>query len=180
MTSTEHDYLLSLIRDVPDFPRPGIVFKDITPLLADGRAFSLAVRWMAEQVPAGSVDAVIGIESRGFVFASAVAERLGVGFIPSRKPGKLPAKVVRQDYALEYGKDAMELHADALSPGMSVLIVDDVIATGGTARAVVQLTKRLQAKVAGLVFLIELLDLEGSTLLDGHAYHSLLRLGAAS
>ena len=152
--------LRAYIRDVPDFPKPGIVFKDITPLLADGDAFSAAISELSCFVPQG-VDAVVGIESRGFIFGAALAQQLGLGMVPVRKPGKLPADVQGVDYELEYGMDRLEIHRDALSSGHSVVIVDDLLATGGTAKATVDLVEALGARVVACLFVIELGFLKG-------------------
>jgi len=149
------------IRDVPDFPRKGILFKDITPLLADVQAFRNCIQLMAEQLEGTPVDAVIGIESRGFMFGAALADKLGVGFIPVRKPGKLPAATFRAEYDLEYGSDAVEIHQDALRPGDRVAVVDDLIATGGTAKATGELVQKCGAQVAAFVFVINLVALRG-------------------
>jgi adenine phosphoribosyltransferase len=151
----------ALIRDVPDFPKPGIVFKDITTLLKDRRAFRQALDLFVVLCGDLSIDKVAAIESRGFIFGAAVADRLGLGLIPVRKVGKLPAKTVRTSYSLEYGTDAVEMHADALEKGEKVLIVDDVIATGGTAAAVGQLVESVGASVAAYGFLVELAFLKG-------------------
>lgn len=145
-----------LIRDVPDFPKPGIVFKDITPVLADADGFAGAMAELAEPWRGVALDAVIGIESRGFILGAALARDLGVGFVPVRKPGKLPARTLALDYALEYGSDRLEIHADALPPGARVLVVDDVLATGGTLRAAVTLARRQGAQVIGAAVLVEL------------------------
>jgi adenine phosphoribosyltransferase len=177
MTSTRTDitYLQSLIRDVPDVPKPGILYKDITPLLADRRGFAMAIDWVAQAFQGEHIDVVVGVESRGFIFGAAAAYALGAGFVPSRKPKKLPSKVIRVDYELEYGTDAMEMHHDAISPGQSVLVVDDVLATGGTAHAVGQLLKQLDANLVGYAFIIELTALHGAPRLAPHAVRSLLR-----
>lgn len=166
-----------LIRDVPDFPKPGIVFKDVTPLLADAQAMALVYEAMAAPFLAGDpqVDLVLGIESRGFIFGTPLAQRLGVGFAPVRKPGKLPWRTVAESYALEYGTDTLELHEDAVQPGMNVLVVDDLLATGGTLRAACRLVERLGAKVAACAVLIELGFLEGRKNLDGRRLHSVIR-----
>ncbi|HTO86168.1 MAG TPA: adenine phosphoribosyltransferase [Thermoanaerobaculia bacterium] len=164
------------IRDVPDFPTPGILFRDITPLLASGEAFSQAVRDMAEPFRGAGLGKVLGIEARGFMFGAAVARELNVGFVPARKSGKLPRESVRVSYGLEYGRDSLEVHADAFAPGERVLIADDVLATGGTARAAAELVERLQASVLGLTFLLELGKLEGKRLLEGRRIHSVLML----
>ena len=147
---------------MPDFPREGILFKDITPLLANVEAFRSCIQLMAERLDGETVDAVLGIESRGFMFGAALADKLGVGFVPIRKPGKLPAATYRAEYELEYGSDAVEIHQDALRPGERVLVVDDLIATGGTAQATKQLVERCGAEVAAFVFLINLVALEGT------------------
>lgn len=152
---------LSLVRDVPDFPKPGIVFKDITPLLADGEALAAAIRAMAGPWRDARLEAVAGIESRGFILGTALALELGTGFVPVRKPGKLPATVLSESYALEYGSDSLQVHADAVPPGARVLLVDDVLATGGTLRAALNLLRRQGAEVAGAGVLIELAALSG-------------------
>ena len=164
------------IRDVPDFPKPGIVFKDITPLLADGEAFAAVVSEMAVRVGA-DVDAIVGIESRGFIFGAALAHRLGLGLVTVRKPGKLPAEVLSIEYELEYGVDRLEIHRDALSQGHRVVIVDDLLATGGTAAATVQLVRNLGAEVAGCLFVIELGFLDGQKALPGVNVDSLINYG---
>lgn len=153
--------LKALIRDVPDFPKAGIVFKDFTPLLADPRGLALAVELMANPFRGRGVDLVLGAESRGFIFAIAVAQALSAGFVPIRKTGKLPRSVHGVDYALEYGKDRLEIHSDALSKGQNVLIVDDLLATGGTLNACCQLIEMSGANIAGITVLIELAALRG-------------------
>jgi adenine phosphoribosyltransferase len=158
--------LRSLLRDVPDFPKPGIVFKDITPLLRNHAATKQAMEDMARPFLGRGIDAVAGIESRGFIFGSAIALELECGFIPIRKPGKLPAATIRLDYALEYGSDAIEIHADALTRGERVILVDDVLATGGTLAAGVGLLRQLGAEVVGAVVLLELAFLAGRRRLD--------------
>lgn len=162
MSDARVSLLRSRIRDVPDFPKEGILFKDITPLLADVEAFRACVELMAERVDGETVHAVIGIESRGFMFGAALADKLGVGFVPVRKPGKLPSATYRAEYDLEYGSDAVEIHQDALAPGERVVVVDDLIATGGTAKATDELVQQCGAEVAAFVFLINLVDLEGT------------------
>jgi adenine phosphoribosyltransferase len=149
------------IRHVPDFPKPGILFYDVTTLLKDPEGFRMAVDAMAAPHRSGSVDLVVGIESRGFIFGSAVADRLQAGFAPVRKPGKLPSKTRRASYALEYGTDALEIHDDAVVRDQRVLVVDDLLATGGTAAATVGLVRALGGDVVGLQFLIELVELNG-------------------
>jgi adenine phosphoribosyltransferase len=149
------------IRSVPDFPRAGILFYDITTLLRDPRGFQMTIDMLSMPFLDQGIDTVVGIESRGFILGGAVAQRIGAGFIPVRKPGKLPAKAIKEIYDLEYGKDALEIHADAIERGQRVLIVDDVLATGGTAAATVRLVRKLGAELHGLAFLIELLFLNG-------------------
>ncbi|HZA79432.1 MAG TPA: adenine phosphoribosyltransferase [Acidimicrobiales bacterium] len=149
-------WLASHLRDVPDFPQPGIVFKDLTPLLADVDAFRYAVDAIADHAAGLTVDKVVGIEARGFIFAAAVAYRLGAGFVPVRKPGKLPWKTVTETYELEYGTDTLEIHDDGLTAGDAVYVVDDVLATGGTAAATCRLVDRLGGVIAGLAFVVEL------------------------
>ena len=149
------------VRDIPDYPKPGIVFKDITPLLADTAAFSVAIDSLTSPFVRDRVDKVLGIEARGFVFAAPVAYRYRAGFVPVRKAGKLPWEIEREEYALEYGSDLLEIHKDAVHPGEQVLIVDDVLATGGTAAAVIRLVERLGGTVVGLTFLMELEFLNG-------------------
>ena len=160
--------LKAYIRDIPDFPKPGILFKDITPLLADPEAFAFALQEMEKIVRPLEPDRILAIESRGFIFGGALAARMGVGFIPVRKPGKLPFTTIRETYDLEYGKDSLEIHHDAIRPGQKVVVVDDLLATGGTALATVRLAEKLGAKVAGLVFLIELEFLHGRDRLAGY------------
>jgi adenine phosphoribosyltransferase len=149
------------IRHVPDFPKPGILFYDVTTLLKDREGFRLAIDAMAAPHAGQSIDVVVGIESRGFIFGSAVADRLNTGFAPVRKPGKLPSTTRRADYSLEYGTDSLEIHADAVEHGTRVLVVDDLLATGGTARATVDLIRALGGDVVGVQFLIELAGLNG-------------------
>jgi len=145
-----------LIRDIPDFPKPGILFKDITPVLADADAFAGAIAAMAEPWCGQPLDAVVGVEARGFILGAALARELGVGFVPVRKPGKLPAHVLSLDYGLEYGRDRLEIHADALPPGARVVVIDDVLATGGTLKAALQLVGQQGARVVGTGVLVEL------------------------
>jgi adenine phosphoribosyltransferase len=166
--------LRSLIRDVPDFPKPGILFKDITPLLADREALAEATRAMARPFQQERIDSVVGIESRGFILGAIVARELDVGFIPVRKPGKLPFKSTSIDYALEYGTGTLEVHADACAPTARVLIVDDVLATGGTASATCALLERLGAEVAGMSFLVVLEFLKGRERLHGRRLETVL------
>lgn len=173
----DDDSLRALIRDVPDFPSPGVLFKDITPLLGDPGAFAVIIDRLAEHFVGRHVDKVVGIESRGFIVAAPVAERLGAGFVPVRKPGKLPWETEAEDYELEYGTDRLEVHRDAIAPGERVAIVDDVIATGGTAAATARLVERLGGEVVGLGFVIELAFLDGAAALDGRDHMSLLTYG---
>ena len=163
------------MRDIPDWPKPGIVFRDITPLLAAPDAFALTVDALAAPFADEHIDKVIGIEARGFVFAAPLAYRRGAGFVPVRKAGKLPWEIEREEYALEYGTDLLELHRDAVHPGEHVLVVDDVIATGGTAAATARLVERLGGIVAGFSFLLELADLGGRAQLEGRRVHAVLR-----
>lgn len=167
--------LAALIRDIPDFPEPGVVFKDITPVLADAEAFAALIAGLTESHRGMGIDKVAGIEARGFTLAAPVACELGAGFIPLRKPGKLPWTTLRQSYSLEYGADALEMHTDATLEGETVLIVDDVIATGGTAAAAVNLVERAGAKVAGVTVFIELGFLHGRDAIEGVPFHALLR-----
>lgn len=164
----------SHIRDIPDFPSPGVVFKDITPLLADGPALRSCIESMSTPFSGDGIDKVIGVEARGFILAAPVAATLGVGFVPVRKPGKLPWEIEHQEYALEYGTDRLEIHRDAVAPGERVLIVDDVMATGGTAAAAASLVERLGGEVVGLSFLIELAFLNGRNLLPGRRISTVL------
>jgi adenine phosphoribosyltransferase len=168
--------LRDLIRDVPDFPKKGIVFKDITPLLADPAGLSLAVEYLTQPFRGTPIDVVVGAESRGFIFGTAVARNLSAGFVPIRKPGKLPRKTRVQEYALEYGTDKLEIHEDAIQPGMRVLMVDDLLATGGTMAACCRLVESLGGKIAGIAFLIELTFLNGRKLLADYPIHSILKV----
>lgn len=167
--------LKELIRDVPDFPTDGILFRDITPVLQDPDAFKEVVCQMAEKAKSLNPDIIVGIESRGFVLGAPIALELGVGFVPVRKLGKLPADTIRADYALEYGTNTVEIHKDAIQPGQRVVVVDDLLATGGTAAASVQLVEELGGEVGGLVFLIELTFLEGRSKLTGYNLETLVQ-----
>jgi len=169
------DRYTSLIRDIPDFPEPGIIFKDITPVLANGPAFVELVDALAAPFQGKGITKVAGIEARGFTLASPVAERLSAGFIPVRKPGKLPYDTIREEYSLEYGADALEIHTDAADEEDKVLLVDDVIATGGTAAAAVRLIRGVDAEVSGFAVFIELAFLNGAAQLDGVPLHALVR-----
>jgi adenine phosphoribosyltransferase len=161
------DALKSKIRNVPDFPKPGILFYDVTTLLRDADGFKLAIDALTDPYKDAGIGLVVGIESRGFILGAAVADRLCAGFVPVRKLGKLPAATVRATYELEYGTDSLEMHSDAIEPGQRVLIVDDLLATGGTARATVDLVKQIGGVVAGVAFLVELVDLNGRARLAG-------------
>ncbi len=163
------------IRHVPDFPKPGILFYDITTLLRHPSGLKTTIERLSMPYVDARIDVVVGIESRGFILGAAVAERLGAGFIPVRKPGKLPARAIKEIYDLEYGKDALEIHADAVDRGQRVLIVDDVLATGGTAAATAQLVKKLGGELHALAFLIELLALNGKSKLVGENVYSVLQ-----
>ncbi len=167
-------FLLEHLRDVPDFPEPGVLFKDITPLLADGDAFRFAIDALAEPFADRDVDLVIGIEARGFLFAAPIAYRLGAGCTPLRKPGKLPYETIEHTYELEYGTDTLSAHVDAVSAGDRVLIVDDVLATGGTARAACDLVEGLGGEIVGCAFLLELGFLSGRERLRDQSVMSLL------
>lgn len=166
--------LRELIRDIPDFPKPGIVFKDITPLLADPAGLSLAVEYLTQPFRHIQVDLVAGAESRGFIFGTAVARNLSAGFVPIRKPGRLPYETISEEYALEYGTDAVEIHRDAIRPGSRVLLVDDLLATGGTMAACCRLVTSLGGQIQGIAILIELGFLKGRKLLAGHTLHTIL------
>jgi adenine phosphoribosyltransferase len=172
---TDCDHLKKLIREVPDFPKPGILFYDITTLLKDGPGFRAVIDALKEHYQGSGVDMVIGIEARGFIFAPALAYALGAGFIPVRKPKKLPSARVSVSYQLEYGTDSLEIHKDAIVKGHSVLIVDDLLATGGTAAAVTKLVEQVGGKVAGAGFVVELTFLNGRRKLDGYDVFSLLK-----
>lgn len=167
--------LKQYIRSIPDFPKQGILFRDITTLLKDKAAFKKAINALAQAVKGKKIDYVIAVESRGFIFGAPLALKLGAGFIPVRKKGKLPAETISAEYALEYGTDSLYMHKDAIKPNAKVLIVDDLLATGGTMAAVCQLTAKVQAKIAGIIFLIELCDLKGRDKLKGYPVFSLIK-----
>ena|SRR5438874_952990 len=170
------DSLARMLRDVPDFPKPGIVFKDITPLLACPAALSLAVEFLTQPYRSKHVDFVVGAESRGFIFGTAVARNLSAGFVPIRKPGKLPYKTKKVEYKLEYGTDAMEIHLDAIRPGSRVLMIDDLLATGGTMVACCDLVRSLGGEIVGVAFLIELCFLKGRAKLAKYPVHSVIQI----
>jgi adenine phosphoribosyltransferase len=169
------DALKSRIRHVPDFPKAGILFYDVTTLLRDPQGFRLAIDSMSAPYSKRGIDLVVGIESRGFILGGAVADRIGAGFVPVRKLGKLPAATVRATYDLEYGSDSLEMHRDAVVQGQRVLIVDDLLATGGTARATVDLVREIGGTVEGLAFLIELVELKGRSRLQGEPVMAVLQ-----
>lgn len=173
-SSATAEKLLQLIRNVPDFPKPGIVFRDITTLLADPEGLALAVKAMADPFAQQQIDTVVGAESRGFIFGAAIAVELGCAFVPVRKPGKLPAQTISQEYELEYGSDRLELHADAIKPGQRVLMVDDLLATGGTMKACCQMVEQLGGQVAAVSFLIELGFLNGRAQLAHYDVRSII------
>ena len=162
------------IRDIPDFPKPGILFKDITTMLKHGDAFKSAVDGLLAKIKGKPIDVVVGMESRGFIFGAPIAYALGVGFVPVRKLGKLPADVVSVEYDLEYGSATLEMHKDAMKPGSKVLIVDDLLATGGTVAGTIELVKQLQGEIVALAFLIELKALHGRDRLQGHDIATLI------
>jgi adenine phosphoribosyltransferase len=167
--------LRARIREIPDFPKPGILFYDITTLLKDAASYRDAIDLMTEPYRDLEVDAVVGMESRGFIFSSPIAYKLKAGLIPVRKLGKLPAETVSVEYALEYGSNTLEIHKDAIKPGQRVLIVDDLLATGGTVRGTIELVERLQGQIVGLAFLVELLALKGRDRLAGYKTTSVIQ-----
>ena len=175
MTARSTDELRAKIREVPDFPKPGILFYDITTLLREGDAFREVIDHMAEAVKGERIDLVVGMESRGFIFAAPLADRLGAGFVPVRKLGRLPGETVSREYSLEYGSSHLEVHRDAVSPGQRVLLVDDVLATGGTARAGSELVEELGGTLVAAAFVVELLPLGGREALGGREVFSLLQ-----
>lgn len=174
MASNGH-WLTELVRDIDDFPTPGVSFRDITPLLGDGDGFGRAINELADRFDDVQADRVLGMEARGFIIAAPVAYRMGAGFVPVRKAGKLPWAVVREEYSLEYGRDKLEIHRDAIHPSERILVIDDVLATGGTAAATVRLVEALGGVVVGVGFLIELEELAGRAKLEGHRVESLAR-----
>lgn len=167
--------LKDCIRNIPDFPKPGILFRDITTLLKDKKAFKLATDALVSKYKGKKIDAVVAVEARGFILGGALAHKLGAGFVPVRKKGKLPYKTNSVTYALEYGTDTLEIHHDALKEGEKILIVDDLLATGGTIKAVTELVSQLKAKIVGIVFLIELTDLKGRDKLKDYPIFSLIK-----
>lgn len=175
MSDSRIERIAGLIRDIPDFPKPGIVFKDITPLLSDAEAFRSCIELLSAKYSDKGIDAIVGIESRGFIFGAALALNMRKPFVPVRKPGKLPADTYRIDYQLEYGSDALEIHKDALSKGAKVLLIDDLLATGGTARATAELISKAGGSVAAIAFVVELTFLNGAKNLQGFDSHSLIK-----
>lgn len=175
MTPAASKILERSIRSIPDFPKPGILFRDITTLLKDKKAFRLAVDEIVKKYRGKKIEKVVGVESRGFILGAAVAYRLKAGFIPARKKGKLPCKARSVTYSLEYGTDTLEIHEDALKAGERVLIVDDLIATGGTVGGVIELVEQFKARIIGLAFVIELVDLHGKDKLKGYPFTSLIK-----
>jgi len=173
-SSATIEELAAAVRNVPDFPKPGIQFKDITPVLADGRLFTAAIDHLTVGLKPGTVDAIVGIDARGFIFAAAAAHKLGCGFIPVRKKGKLPYKTLEESYDLEYGSNTIAIHVDALKPGSRVVLIDDLLATGGTAAAAANLLRRSDVEILEISFLIELAFLNGRERLKGFPVRSLI------
>ena len=175
MEKLNNEKLKELIRTIPDFPEPGILFRDITTALKDKEGLKLIIDDFTERYKDKGIDYVLGADARGFIFGAAIAYNIGAGFVPARKVGKLPAETVRADYSLEYGKNSIEIHKDAFEKDANVLIVDDLLATGGTAKAMVELVEELGAKVYELAFLIELEDLNARNILEGKSVYSILK-----
>ncbi len=175
MEKLNNEKLKELIRTIPDFPEPGILFRDITTALKDKEGLKLIIDDFTERYKDKGIDYVLGADARGFIFGAAIAYNIGAGFVPARKVGKLPAETVRADYSLEYGKNSIEIHKDAFEKDSNVLIVDDLLATGGTAKAMVELVEELGAKVYELAFLIELEDLNARNILEGKSVYSILK-----
>ncbi|MBU0547877.1 MAG: adenine phosphoribosyltransferase [Candidatus Omnitrophica bacterium] len=163
------------IRNIPDFPKPGILFRDVTTLIKNKSAFKKSLDLLAKKYKAKKIDKIVGVEARGFIFGAALAYKIGAGFIPVRKKGKLPYKTISTTYELEYGTDTLEIHKDAIASGEKVLIIDDLLATGGTVKAVVDLVNQLQGKIAGIGFIIELVDLHGRDKLKEYPLYSLIK-----
>ena len=169
------DYIRNLIRDIPDFPKKGIIFKDITPVLSDIKALRMSIEEMTKPFMNQNIDVVVGIESRGFIFGTPIADKLNASFVPVRKPGKLPYKTQNISYQLEYGTDTLEIHEDAIHEGQNILIVDDLLATGGTAEATCNLISKLKGTIKGLTLLVELEFLKGRERLNQYNVHSILK-----
>ncbi|MGO8946479.1 MAG: adenine phosphoribosyltransferase [Ktedonobacterales bacterium] len=174
LTLEQSTWLKRYIRDIPDYPQPGVLFRDITPLLQDAAALRFAIDTMANRFRDSQIDQVVGIESRGFIFGTPLAYLLGTGFVPVRKKGKLPSRVIAVEYDLEYGSNVLEIHTDSIEPGQRILVVDDLLATGGTTAGTVKLVEQLGAQVVSLAFLIELSGLRGRSRLPGHDVFALL------
>ncbi len=163
------------IRSIPDFPKPGVLFRDVTTLIKDKAAFKKAVDELAKKYKGKKIDKVVGVEARGFIFGAALAYKIGAGFVPVRKKGKLPCKIISAAYALEYGKDALEIHLDAIKPAEKVLIIDDLLATGGTVSAAIKLVEKLRGKIMGIEFVIELIDFKGRDKFKKYPVYSLVK-----
>ena len=175
MKIEEKEKIEKLIRSVKDFPEKGVIFRDITTALKDKEGLEIVIKDFTDRYKDKEIDYVVGADARGFIFGAAIAYNIGAGFVPARKPGKLPAEVESVEYSLEYGKNSIEIHKDAFKKGSKILIVDDLLATGGTAKAMVQLVEKLEAKVYELAFMIELTDLKGRELLEGYDVYSQLK-----
>ena len=175
MVATEKEKIKNLVRSVKDFPEKGILFRDITTALKDKEGLEIIIKDFTDRYKDKGIDYVLGADARGFIFGAAIAYNIGAGFVPARKPGKLPAEVIKVEYSLEYGKNSIEVHKDAFGKGAKILIVDDLLATGGTAQAMVQLVEKLEAEVFELAFMIELVDLKGKELLSGYEVYSQLQ-----
>jgi len=163
------------IRNIPDFPKPGILFRDITTLIQDKKAFKKSIDLLVKKYRNKKIDKVVGVEARGLIFGAAVAHKIGAGFVPVRKPGKLPYETIATTYELEYGKDTLEIHKDSIVRGEKILIIDDLLATGGTVKAAIELVKQLGGKISGIGFVIELVDLHGRNKLKGYPVFSLIK-----
>ena len=175
MTTENGSILEKSIRNIPDFPKPGIIFRDITSLIQNKNAFKKSVDLLVDKYKGKKIDKVVGVEARGFIFGAAIAYKIGAGFVPVRKKGKLPCKTISATYELEYGTDTLEIHEDAIEPGEKVLIIDDLLATGGTVKAVAGLINQLKGKIQGIGFVIELVDLKGKEKLKGYPVFSLVK-----
>ncbi|MDD5561239.1 MAG: adenine phosphoribosyltransferase [Candidatus Omnitrophica bacterium] len=168
-------FLEQSIRNIPDFPKPGILFRDVTTLIQNKSAFKKSIDLLAKKYKGKKIDKIVGVEARGFIFGAALAHKIGAGFVPVRKKGKLPYKTISTTYELEYGTDTLEIHKDAICAGEKILIIDDLLATGGTVQAVVELVKQLRGKIVGIGFIIELVDLHGRNKLKGYPLFSLVK-----
>ena len=175
MSEKNNPVLEKAIRNIPDFPKPGIIFRDITSLIQDGAAFKKTIDLLSNKYKGKQINKVVGVEARGFIFGASVAHKIGAGFIPVRKKGKLPCKTISATYELEYGTDTLEIHADAINPGDKILIIDDLLATGGTVKAVTGLVNKLKGRIQGIGFVIELVDLKGKEKLKGYPVFSLVK-----